>query len=705
MSETSELTAAAGGAATPRDRLRGAALLLAASIAYAFAYILWELNVSQDISRYLSNVVFLPAGVPAILLAWRASTDSADLAVRRAWRLLAIGSVLYWLGDVGWAAGVALDRAARDTRLADAVYLVSYPVTLLGLLRFTSIPTPAAQRVTFWLDAATVVLAGSVVTWHFVAASAVRQARPGEAAILIAYPIGDLVLILGAAVAQLRSRDDRLRLPLLLLVLAFTLRLLNDLAYGTLSLQLAPIEFSAVAFMLAWVALAAAGYAHQLLQRRVAGEPTTAGAAVRISPVPYLALIVGFAVLLVGAWRDWSPGLGGLIVGSAALGAVVALRQFVAARENLRLLNESAARAMETRLRSLLEGTSDLVVVLDGEGRIRYQAPSSQVLLGYPADELAAKPLLALVHADGRDQTEAALQEVARGGGLARWECRLRHRAGRFIVVEASARRLEPEQAILPRAGAAPEIVVAARDVTRLLELQAEIRRNETLAAVGRLVAGVAHEVRNPLFALTASVDAFETARSSASRETLLEHFRREVDRLNRLMRELLEFSTPRKAERSVGPFAAVLEEAVGWCRALAESGRVRLEVRAPSSHPSVLHDPATLAQALRNVIENALQHSPVGGAVVIEWHEVQSDGSAWLDCQVVDSGPGFRPEDLPQVFEPFFTRRRGGTGLGLAIAQRFVDEHGGRLFAANRSGGGAAVTIRLPLAARARAS
>jgi PAS domain S-box-containing protein len=420
---------------------------------------------------------------------------------------------------------------------------------------------------------------------------------------------------------------------------------------------------------------------------------------VGISYVPYLALLLGFAVLLDAARGDWKPALGGLIVGSAALGAVVALRQFVAARENLRLLNESAARAVETRLRSLLEGTSDLVVVLDGDGRIRYQAPSSQALLGYPAGELAGERLAELVHPEGRGSAEAALREAARGRGLARWECRLRHRDGHYIVVEASARRLDPEQAILPPAYVAPEIVVAARDVTRLLELQAEIRRNETLAAVGRLVAGVAHEVRNPLFALSAAVDAFATGRSTAPRETFLEHFRREIDRMNRLMRELLELSTPRQTERSVGPFAAVLEEAVGWCRALADSGRVRLEVRVPGAQASVLHDPASLAQALRNVVENAIQHSPEGGAVVIACREVRGDGCAWLDCEVVDSGPGFRPEDLSRIFEPFFTRRRGGTGLGLAIAQRFVEEHGGRLLAANGADGGAVVTIRLPLA------
>jgi len=354
--------------AKPRARADAATLLLVCSLCYALAYIAWELSIPGRIPRLIMNFAFVPAGIPATFLAWRAGAASADAAVRRAWQLLALGCLFYWAGDVAWAVSYALDSGSRLTRSADYLYLLSYPITLLGLLRFTSVPSPTAQRVTFWLDAATVMLAGGMVSWRLVADAPVRVENPGEAAILIAYPIGDLVLILGSAVAQLRSRDERLRLPLLLLVVAFALRLLNDAVFGALTLRITLLDLSAIPYMLAWATLAGAGYTHQLLQRQAAEATRGPGTPVHISRIPYLALVLGFAVLLDAALRDWSHALGGLIVGSCALGAVVVLRQFLAARENLRLLSESAARAVETRLRSLLEGTSDLIVVLDAGG-------------------------------------------------------------------------------------------------------------------------------------------------------------------------------------------------------------------------------------------------------------------------------------------------------------------------------------------------
>jgi signal transduction histidine kinase len=95
------------------------------------------------------------------------------------------------------------------------------------------------------------------------------------------------------------------------------------------------------------------------------------------------------------------------------------------------------------------------------------------------------------------------------------------------------------------------------------------------------------------------------------------------------------------------------------------------------------------------------VRHAPPKSAVIVEAERMRVDGEQWIDCRVRDEGPGFRPEDLPRIFEPFFTRRRGGTGLGLSIVQRIVEDHGGRIFAGNRADGGAVVTVRLPVAPR----
>jgi signal transduction histidine kinase len=95
--------------------------------------------------------------------------------------------------------------------------------------------------------------------------------------------------------------------------------------------------------------------------------------------------------------------------------------------------------------------------------------------------------------------------------------------------------------------------------------------------------------------------------------------------------------------------------------------------------------------------LENAIQHSGEDNEVVLESRVMGANGERWVECVVADSGPGFRTEDLPHVFDPFFTRRHGGTGLGLSIVQQIAQEHGGEIMAANRPEGGAVTTVRLP--------
>jgi signal transduction histidine kinase len=164
-------------------------------------------------------------------------------------------------------------------------------------------------------------------------------------------------------------------------------------------------------------------------------------------------------------------------------------------------------------------------------------------------------------------------------------------------------------------------------------------------------------------------------------------------------MRELLEYGKPQNENISAGSLEPIIDQAIQASTLLARRLKVNIEKRIAVGLPPASIDRTRVFQLFQNLLDNALRHSPAGGAVVIEAEVIDKDERVWIECRVKDSGTGFRPEDLPKVYEPFFTRRRGGTGLGLAIVQRIAEQHGGNAAAANRPEGGAVVAVRFPAA------
>jgi signal transduction histidine kinase len=239
--------------------------------------------------------------------------------------------------------------------------------------------------------------------------------------------------------------------------------------------------------------------------------------------------------------------------------------------------------------------------------------------------------------------------------------------------------------------------IVVIRDITDRVRLQESLRHSETMSAMGALVAGVAHEVRNPLFGISATLDAFEARfKRRTEYRRYVDVLKERVARLNELMQQLLDYGKPARLDLAPAPPRQAMGAAAVACAPLAARAGVEVVLDVAPDLPSPKLDRNRIVQVFQNLLENAIQHSPPGGCVTFR-AELVADGTA-VRFTVEDGGPGFRSEDLGRAFEPFFTRRRGGTGLGLSIVQRITEQHGGHVAAANRPGGGGAVTVSLPL-------
>ncbi len=241
--------------------------------------------------------------------------------------------------------------------------------------------------------------------------------------------------------------------------------------------------------------------------------------------------------------------------------------------------------------------------------------------------------------------------------------------------------------------------ILIAQDITKRVELEASLRQSEMMSLLGSLVAGVAHEVRNPLFGISSIIDAFETRfsdRTEYLRYTSV--LRDEIGRLTILMEELLEYGKPFRGDLYLVSMEEMVARSIKACMPGAEVAQVNLKTDVEEALPKVRIDRRRLSKVFVNLIENAIQHSPQKSTVTIEARRIADGNNEWVECAIKDSGAGILADDLPKIFEPFFSKRRGGTGLGLAIAHRIMQEHGGKLIAGNNPEGGACMIARFPI-------
>jgi PAS domain S-box-containing protein len=354
----------------------------------------------------------------------------------------------------------------------------------------------------------------------------------------------------------------------------------------------------------------------------------------------------------------------------------------------LRLAQEKGL--LETIFQAIQEG----ILVLDEEGRISYINRAAGDLLGLVPDavrgqhaskhlrELDWKKLLGF---DGGEWTRLVKQELE--------VTYPRHRIVNFYVV--------PLAMVEKRASGA---VVILRDVTPERESAASMVESERLNAVRLLAAGVAHEIGNPLNALTIhlqllerEVNALPDPGRRAALGEMVDIARSEVTRLDAIIAQFLRAIRPVRPKLGPVRLELVLRETLTLLKQEIENRGITVNLDLHEPLPTVPADREQVKQAFFNVIKNALEALTSGGRIDISLSVREAD----LEVTFQDSGPGVDPDAMGRIFEPYFTTKTTGNGLGLMIVQRIMQEHGGRVKLVSEPGKGTAVILSLPLHAR----
>ncbi len=252
---------------------------------------------------------------------------------------------------------------------------------------------------------------------------------------------------------------------------------------------------------------------------------------------------------------------------------------------------------------------------------------------------------------------------------------------------------------VAERARLAEKVAELERANADLVRARESLLRAERLATLGRLASGIAHEVGNPLGAITGYVElARDRLRGAQEVDDFLARIGNEAQRIDRIVRDLLDLARPGEAVLGAVDLAAPLEAALRLARVQARFRSVEVSLELPAALPRVVADERRLSQVFLNLLLNAGDAMDGAGRIRVD---AALEGGR-VAVRVADSGPGIAPGDLPRVFEPFFTTKGAGrgTGLGLAISQGIVESFGGELLAANAAGSGALFTLLLRPAA-----
>lgn len=354
------------------------------------------------------------------------------------------------------------------------------------------------------------------------------------------------------------------------------------------------------------------------------------------------------------------------------------LRETTRTLENLRMLHER-----------IVESIRSGVITIDLEGNIYTFNRMAEEITGCRASDMRGKSIYYVLGDIGREIGQA-LRAAAENENLPRHEIGFTNPDGFVVQIGYSISPLMTEN------GQKTGLIITFQDLTDIRTMEESVRRKDRLAAVGRVAAGLAHEIRNPLGAMRGAIQVLESQTSKdSSQSSLMEIILTESDRLNSIITNFLKYARPADVTFAELDVCEAIDDTVTLLRHSPDvKGNHIVEADLPED-PVMMHgDAAQLKQIFWNLARNALQAMPDGGHFCIS---LEQHRKGRLRIIFSDTGCGMPREQVEQLFEPFSHSTTGGTGLGLSIVYQIVRDHNGTISVSSKEGDGTKITLDLP--------
>lgn len=352
---------------------------------------------------------------------------------------------------------------------------------------------------------------------------------------------------------------------------------------------------------------------------------------------------------------------------------------------------------------AVLEGLPDAVVAIDGALRVIFWNAAAEALTGRSSRRVQGR-LVKEVFPAGTSLVSRLSETLASGEGRSQPEASVDTVGGRAVAVSIITAPL------FARDGTVEAAVAVIRDLSRIRQLEDEVRRGETLAAAGRMAVGLAHEIRNPLGAIRGAVQLLARELDDDTRlQDYMGVLLKEVDRVNRIIEMLLDLGRPVQVRRVPLNLHQLLERVTLLHEETARAANVTFVRRYDPSLPPILGDEDRLIQVFHNLVVNAVDAMKRGGRLTLTTRvsfnalygkvDVGGGQRVMVETQVADEGAGIPAAVRAKIFDPFFTTKERGLGLGLALCHRILEEHRGAIQVESTEGRGTVVSCFLPVA------